>query len=135
MNRYKYKSKSRSLAREFAHRGARADMFVFYYRCYMMEHNTEWAKKMEGMTVHVIFNDGDKNYNRRTDLAQGFIDLGNGTVRVISGMFVMDTGTAKWENFSTVDTPIADARSHYAAALTTLCWTATVTVERNPNFC
>lgn len=137
MNRHKYKSKSRSLAREHARRGEIADMFIFYYRSYMMEHNTEWAKRIEGMKVHVVFNDGDKNYNRRTDLAQGFIDLGNGTVRVIGGMFVMDTGagTAKWENFSTVDMPIADARSHYAASSATPCWTATVVVEHNSNFC
>lgn len=88
-----------------------SQMFLLHYKGYK---GSDWLTN--DMTVHVLFHDDQPNMRNRccTDLAVGFIDIGNGIVRVLKGKFVVTAKICEWMNYEYSDMPKDEARKFYA---------------------
>lgn len=89
-----------------------AKNFLFHYQ---MRSDSMWLTN--GTNVHVLFCDGSPTMKngRYTDVAIGFVNLGNGVMRVLKGCFAVSPMYAGWQDFEVKDMPIGEAREMYAA--------------------
>jgi len=120
---------------------ARADSFIFYFRCEMKRAETEW--EMEGATVHIVAVEPSREHFSSPNhygcrYYYGFITLPDGNVRVIVGEFGWDARKSAWRPFLVNDFPADVARKMYAGMRDKSRkqggWTRSFTVPHNEQF-
>lgn len=118
------KTSSRRIPTDHA---AFAVSFLFYYRRNWENGREPRTWDLDGCKVHVIVCESSTNYNTQHDIASGFAEMKDGTIRFFTAVFTANYKVQYWHSFETTDMQRDAARRKYARLKDNATWTRTVT--------